>query len=113
MRDRYNRLVQQLQNSVMNTPGATDIGLRQALAAHVSAMVAGGSLAANSPVPAALRAYVDKVARHAYRVTDEEVEALGRAGYSEDAIFEITASVALAAGLGRLERGLAALKGDV
>jgi hypothetical protein len=37
---------------------------------------------------------------------------LRRAGYSEDAIFEITVSAALGAGMIRLERGLAAMKGD-
>jgi alkylhydroperoxidase/carboxymuconolactone decarboxylase family protein YurZ len=40
------------------------------------------------------------------------VAALRAAGYSEDAIFEIVASVAVGAGLGRLERGLAALRGE-
>ena len=38
--------------------------------------------------------------------------ALQRAGSSEDAIFEITVSAALGAALGRLERGLTALRGE-
>ena len=60
-------------------------------------------------LPADLRSYVDKVARHAYKVTSEDVEALKRSGYSEDAIFEITAASALGAAILRLERGLIAL----
>lgn len=64
----------------------------------------------NQDLPEELRAYVDKVARHAYRVTDEEVEALKQAGYSEDQLFEITVSAALGAALLRLEAGLAPLR---
>jgi alkylhydroperoxidase/carboxymuconolactone decarboxylase family protein YurZ len=39
------------------------------------------------------------------------IEALRNAGYSEEAIFEMTLSAAIGAGQARLERGLAALKG--
>jgi len=52
------------------------------------------------------------VARHAYKLTDDDLTALRRAGSSEDAIFEITVSSALGAALDRLERGLAALRGE-
>ena len=62
-------------------------------------------------LPAPLDTYVDKVARHAYKVTDDDIVALRQAGYSEDAIFEVTLSAALGAGMSRLERGLAMLKG--
>jgi alkylhydroperoxidase family enzyme len=53
--------------------------------------------------------YLDKVRRHPYRVTDEDIQALRDAGYSEDVIFEQTVSVAVAAGLKRLETGLGVL----
>jgi alkylhydroperoxidase family enzyme len=53
--------------------------------------------------------YLDTVRRHAYRVTDEDIQALRDAGYSEDAIFEQTVSVAVAAGLERLEAALEVL----
>ena len=53
--------------------------------------------------------YLDKVRRNAYKVTDEDIQALTAAGYSEDAIFEQTVSVAVAAGLKRLEAGLGVL----
>ena len=53
--------------------------------------------------------YLDKVRSNAYKVTDEDIQALRDAGYSEDVIFEQTVSVAVAAGLGRLEAGLGVL----
>jgi alkylhydroperoxidase family enzyme len=59
--------------------------------------------------PAELAPYLEKVRRHAYKVTDEDVQALKEAGFSDDVIFEQTVSVAVAAGLLRLEAGLGAL----
>jgi alkylhydroperoxidase family enzyme len=53
--------------------------------------------------------YLDKVRRNAYKVTDADVQALKDSGYSEDVIFEQTVSVAVAAGLERLEAGLEVL----
>ena len=53
--------------------------------------------------------YLDKVRRNAYKVTDDDVQALKDAGYSEDVILEETVSVAVAAGLERLKAGLAVL----
>ena len=60
--------------------------------------------------PPAMRAYLDKVSRHAYRVTDADVDALKAAGFSDDEIFEHTVSAAVAAGLARLDAGLGALR---
>jgi alkylhydroperoxidase family enzyme len=59
--------------------------------------------------PEAMRAYLEKVERHAYRVTDADVAALHDAGCSDDEIFEQTVAVAVAAGLERLDAGLKAL----
>ena len=53
--------------------------------------------------------YLDKVRSNAYKVTDEDIQALRDSGYSEDVIFEQTVSVAVAAGLKRLEAGLGVL----
>jgi alkylhydroperoxidase family enzyme len=61
------------------------------------------------PAPPDFATYLDKVRTQAYRVTDADVQALKDAGYSEDEIFELTVSAAVAAGLARLEAGLAAL----
>ena len=59
-----------------------------------------------STVPAqgtTLTPYLDKVRTGAYRVTDEDVEQLKRAGVTEDEIFEATVAVAAAEGLSRLD----------
>ncbi|MGB8004143.1 MAG: hypothetical protein WCF27_07750, partial [Gaiellaceae bacterium] len=53
--------------------------------------------------------YLDKVRRNAYKVTDEDIQALKDAGYSDDVIFEQTVSVAVEAGLERLQAGLEVL----
>lgn len=110
-RGRYRHYVERLTQSVLTTVGATDAPVRRAVEARAAAL--GGRAAAppTEGVPAAVERYVDKVARHAYKVTDADVEALTQARYSEDAIFEITLSAALGAALGRLECGLRALGG--
>ena len=62
------------------------------------------------PAPPELAPYLEKVRLHAYQVTDADVQRLKDAGFSEDEIFEHTVSAAVAAGLERLEAGLAALR---
>lgn len=91
-----------LRAAVFESPGRVDPALRLAVA----------DARDGRDVPEKLRAYVDKVHRHAYEVTDEDLEALARSGYSQDQLFEITVSAAVGAGLSRLERGLAALGKD-
>src|SRR5215470_9506740 len=109
MADRYEILVKQLTASVLDGPGVVEAPIRKAVEALSAAY--GGRSGAPAQAPSALRPYVEKVARHAYKVTDQDIQALRQAGYSEDAIFEFTVSAALGAGLGRLERGHAALRG--
>jgi alkylhydroperoxidase family enzyme len=62
------------------------------------------------PAPEPLLQYLEKVRLHAYKVTDLDVEELKEAGFSEDEIFEHTVSAAVAAGLERLDAGLAVLR---
>ena len=52
---------------------------------------------------------VDKVARHAYRITDEDVAALEGAGVSEDEAFDAIVATAVGAGLARRAIGLDAV----
>ena len=59
--------------------------------------------------PLELAPYLDKVRRNAYKVTDADVQVLKDAGWSEDVIFEQTVSVAVSAGLERLEAALEVL----
>ena len=107
-------LVKRVVTAVLETHGHTDPALRRAIEAGAAALggraaAEVGASAAVAEVPVALGAYVDKVATRAYAVTDEHVDALRHQGYTEDAIFELTVTAALGAGLARLERGLAAL----
>jgi alkylhydroperoxidase family enzyme len=90
---RYDALVQKVKAAVFDSAARTSPELRRAV---------GDQRLTN--VPENLRAYVTKVARHAYKVTDDDVEQLKRAGYSEDEIFELTASAAVGAALMRLDR---------
>jgi len=113
MSERYAELVRRLRAAVLEGSGVTDAALRQAVEAQ-GAMRGDRAGEAGTPgVPAVLRGFVDKVARQAVAVTQGDVDALRQAGYSEDAIFEIAASACVGAGLGRLERGMAALRGGV
>jgi len=108
---RYREHVERLVQAVLTTTGATEVALRQTVAERAAALGGRTTMPSNEPVPASLDRYVDKVALHAYKVTDADVETLKAVGYSEDAIFEITLSAALGAALGRLDRGLGALGG--
>jgi alkylhydroperoxidase family enzyme len=59
--------------------------------------------------PPDFASYLDKVRHRAYTTTDADLQALEAAGHSEDEIFEQTVSVAVAAGLERLEAALETL----
>jgi alkylhydroperoxidase family enzyme len=61
------------------------------------------------PLPEAAQRYCDLIERHAYRVVDADTEALAQAGWSDEAIFELTLAASLGAGLRRLDAGLGAL----
>jgi alkylhydroperoxidase family enzyme len=111
MHTRYMVHAQRLIDGVLTSPGEIDPIRRRAIAEQ-SAQWSSSSPQPVLEGPPALVASVKKVALSAYKTTEEDIEALRRAGYSEDAIFEITVSAALGAGMTRLERGLAALKGD-
>jgi len=111
MNDLYAIHIQRMIEAVLTTPGDTDPALRRAVEQKAAELASRPSVKA-SEVPPELAVYVKKVALHAYKTTDEDIEALRNGGLSEDAIFEITLSAALGAGMARLECGLAALKGD-
>ena len=56
--------------------------------------------------PPAMQPYLEKVRTGAFAVTDEDVDALRRAGVAEDEIFEATVAVAIREGLRRLDTAL-------
>jgi alkylhydroperoxidase family enzyme len=100
--DPHAQAIERVSEAILETPGDTAPELRRAISSYASGD--GGD------PPAELRPYVDKVARHAYKVVDGDIERLREAGYSEDAIFELTLAAALGAARVRLEAGLAALE---
>ena len=81
--------------SVLRGPGESDPATRTAAAMNVG-------------LPADLRSLVEKIHRHAYKVTDEDVARAQRV-YGDDALFEIIVSSALGASDQRLRAGLEAL----
>lgn len=95
--DGFDAQVHALTTAVLQQPGHLDAERRRE-AFHGSA---------SEPE---LAAFVAKVARHAYKVQDEDIARLRRAGYSEDQIFEATIAAAVGAGLLRLDTGLRALE---
>jgi len=102
----YKTFHENLTSAVLATPGATPESLRRAVLEQAR------QSRPSHDVPPALSRYVDTVARHAYKVTDAGVAELRQSGNSDDALFEITVAAAVGAALHRLDRGMAALRGE-
>jgi alkylhydroperoxidase family enzyme len=83
-----------------------DVALEAEGATSAEARRAAFAGRADEPV---LAHYVNVVRRHAYRITDEDVEHLRDVGLDDDAIFELTVAAALGAGAERLRAGLSLL----
>jgi alkylhydroperoxidase family enzyme len=97
--DPYHRKLRRLRNAVLSGPGSLPTAIRE-------------TISEGRELPGALGAYAKKVAEHAYLVTDDDIDELHRAHYTDDQIFEATVSAALGAGLLRLECVLSALRSD-
>src|ERR1700684_3261998 len=78
--------------------GAPMADVRSARTALIKRILEGDGRASSSERTAAFHpvglagpvgALVDKVARHAYQVTDDDIAAVGSSGRSEDQVFEI------------------------
>jgi hypothetical protein len=81
---------------VLEGAGEMDPGIRHAAAKGTS-------------LPADLQSLVEKIHRHAYKVTDDDIARL-QAKYDDDQLFEIIVSAALGASHKRLHAGLEALE---
>jgi len=64
----------------------------------------------NSGLAKPLAALVDKVARHAYRVTDEDITGAKLSGLTEDQVFEIVVCAAIGQATRQYDTALAALE---
>ena len=93
--------------------------LRQARTALVRRILEGAGKASSSERRAAfnnsglagpLGTLVDKVARHAYRVTDEDITAARELGLSEDQVFEIVVCASIGQASRQYDTALAALE---
>jgi alkylhydroperoxidase family enzyme len=99
---RHAESIDRFAGAILETPGDADPELRAAVEAFAAGRPA--------ELPDDLRPYVEKVASRAYTVTDADVDALREAGYSEDAIFELTLAAALGAARARWTAGLDAMR---
>lgn len=106
--ERHAEKMRRLADAILIGPGELDVEVRRAAQAQAATLGA-WSFPSATELPPVIAAFVEKVAKHAYKVTDKDIEELRTAGYSEDAIFEITLSTALGAAMARLQRGLATL----
>lgn len=93
--DPHASLRDRVLNRVLLGPGEADSTLRQ-------------TAANGKGVPSDLQALVEKIHRHAYKVTDEDIAA-AQSKYGDDKMFEIVVSAALGAANQRLQAGLRAL----
>ncbi|HEY3802825.1 MAG TPA: hypothetical protein VGL61_09445 [Kofleriaceae bacterium] len=67
----------------------------------------------NAVADGPLRTLVDKVARHAHQVTDEDIAAARASGLTENEIYELVVCAAVGAAGRQLDAGLAALAAAV
>ncbi|MCG8349593.1 MAG: hypothetical protein MI924_17645 [Chloroflexales bacterium] len=102
--------VDRLRHHVLHQAGSSPPELRQAVEAFVAA--GSGGERDEQPIPADLQRYIEKLALYAYKITDEDMTRLKAAGYSEEAIFELTIAGAVGAAYARLEKGLQLLQGE-
>jgi alkylhydroperoxidase family enzyme len=99
----------------LSTPGLTDPALRRAVEARAASWFGGRREQAaedSALLSEPLGAYVDKVARWAYKVIDEDIDGLREAGYADEAIFELSFAAAMGAAIPAVEQVFAALYGD-
>jgi hypothetical protein len=64
----------------------------------------------NAGLPEPLTTLIDSVAKHAYKVTDEDIAAARASGLSEDQIFEIVVCAAIGQATRQYDAAVAALE---
>lgn len=102
--------VEAARTRILTTEGETTSELRRSAEAYVMAAW-GVSRAGVAAIPSDLERYLKKLSLYAYRITDEETDALRAAGYSKDAIYELTMVGAFAAALVGIEAVFQAMYG--
>ena len=64
----------------------------------------------NAGLPEPLSTVVEKVAKHAYKVTDDDIAAIRMAGFTDDQIFELVVCAAIGQATRQYEAALAAVE---
>lgn len=109
MEDQRFALFHNLVESILSTPGETSSSLRTAIAQQ-AVELCDPLFQPQTAITPEVRTYMAKVATHAYQVTDQDIEQLRLGGYNDDAIFELTLSGALGAGMKCLSQSMIAIK---
>lgn len=94
--DRFSRLRADVQQAILDADGVTDRATRR------RAFEGEGA-------PGAIAGFIATVQRHAYRVDDDMVAAVRRAGLDDDAIFELTVATAVGEATRQFDAAMAAL----
>jgi len=88
------REIAQTRTNMLTNPGVTEPSLRFQVDRFVrNAWELPGY--EDATVPEAYAAYLTKLARHAYRITNEDMDGLRNAGLSDEGIYEVTATAAV------------------
>lgn len=98
-----------VEAAVLGAAGRSDERLRRAVLERAAWLASRDVPEPPGEVPETLAPLVEKIVRHAYRVTDEDIASARDAGHGEDELFDVIVAAALGAGLARRERGLAAI----
>ncbi len=107
----YPKNLQKAVDSLLHKSAHSSTALRRATLRYAKQLM--GQDTSARITPDVLAPYLQKVTRHAYRVSDEDVNYLvSEAHYSEDEVFELTLCAAVGASLAQYEQGLRALKGE-
>src|SRR5262245_28438579 len=64
----------------------------------------------NAGLPEPVSSVIEKVTRHAYKVTDDDIAAVRMAGFTEDQIFELVVCAAIGQATRQYEAALAAVE---
>ncbi len=93
---------------ILSTGGTLEPQVRRAIEAHTARVLGAQRVAPEAPDE--LVGFLDKLARFAYRITDEDIEDLRAAGYDDAALHEIVLVGAMGAATAKLEQLYAALE---
>ena len=94
--------VERGREHLLSVEGATQPKLRRAVEAYVCGKW-GIFRVGDFDLPQELEVYLEKLALHAYKILDEDLEKIREAGYSDEMIYEITLVGAVGAALVGLE----------